>query len=294
MTLPIRAPFVLRMFDTFAPWVPIIRSRLESGDWAPDCEEADTESPVLVPTPTELEDVEGGANVDVAEIYTGAGWEPPKILDMREKAATAKYKNGKLKLTRYRRRKPGTCKLVTAHQTGVERRDDSTRFYRVSAHYVITRSGWLIINFDHDVRLASSNALDRSPYQAVNIEVSGNFEGLDGSGRWWRPDLVGKGRATPAQLKTLCWLLDKIAREEPIEMVAPHRVSGRKWDKKRRKWIPNRQICPGSRVWQCAEGWAMRNGILVPDGDDTMGGLPIEEAWRTQAWLDQYGGTLAA
>ena len=178
------------------------------------------------------------------------------------------------------------CKTATVHQTGVERKITSKRYHLVSAHYVIRSDGAILHLFDHNVRLASSNALDRAPHHAINIEVAGNFEGVDGSGRWYKPETFGRGRATPEQLRALCWLLDKLRREEPqLARVVPHRISGR--TKRRGKWVPNRQICPGSRLWQCAEAHALRVGLRVPEEGETVGGLPIGLDWRSKAWRER-------
>lgn len=266
-----RLPAHLRFASYVLPWMPPrLFEALVSDDWAPDAEDADSESPVAYTD----EDAHEAIEVD--------GW-APEIIDLRSEAKGATYRhNKKRKFGYYRKRKAGCSKVLTVHQTGVEREVGSTRYHLITAHYAIRSDGALLWLFDHDQRLMSSNALDRAPYHAINVEVCGNFEGLDGSGRWWKPEIMGRGRANPAQLRTLCWLIRYLREKEGIEIVAPHRVSGRN-----RKGIPNRPICPGSRVWQCAESFALREGLTVPDGDDHMGGEPIPLEWRSALWLER-------
>lgn len=267
---------IFRLFDLFAPFLPLSLPSLDSGEWTPDEVGADTITPA-------------GCFDDDPECDDRAhGW-APEIIDLRAEAATAKYRgSGRTKLGRFPPRKPGQVTALAVHQTGVERPITSKRYHLISAHYVIRADGALLILFDRDVRLYSSNALDRAPVHAVNVEIAGNFEGVDGSGRWYKPEKFGRGRATPEQLRTLRWLIDDLIQcERNFARVLPHRISGR--TKRRGKWVPNRPICPGSRVWKCAESHALSRGLSVPEDGETFGGLPVPPEWRSAAWREREG-----
>ncbi len=222
--------------------------------------------------------------------------EPIRWVDIRKQAGVERYRNGRyrfsgrIKRTYYKPRPESSCRTVVVHQMAVTRKRTSSRWDKVSAHYVIAPDGDILQLFDHTVRLISSNSLDRAPHHAINIEVAGNFEGHDGTGDWWKPDTFGRGRATDRQLLALAECLDHISdsvaaagkRDNTggrIELVAPHRVSGRN-----SKGRPNRPICPGSRVWKAAETWAVEEGIRVPGPGEKYGGLPIGDDWRSDAW----------
>ena len=70
-----------------------------------------------------------------------------------------------------------------------------------------------------------------------------------------------------------------------IEAVFPHRISGRNKHGK-----PNRQGCPGSRVYSHAEGWALVHGLRAAAADERYGGTVVPEEWRSQAWKDWNRG----
>lgn len=257
-----------------ARFFPLLRAIDSFDDWNPDAEDA-----VLDRVLPDCEPVD----VDPPELPFR-----PVFIDMREEASTAKYRhNGKLKISYFRaRRLSGVSKCVTWHQTGVERDVDSKRYHLISSHYAIRRDGAVLWLFDHDVRLLTSNSLDRSPLHSIGVEMCGNFEGEDGSGRWWSPDRMGKGRATEAQLKSAEWLLDRIrtmTADEGGEITHcfPHRVSGRN-----SKGKPNRPICPGSRIWSHIEDLSLQRGMSVPGPKEKFGGSTIPLEWRSGRWLD--------
>lgn len=214
----------------------------------------------------------------------------PVCVDMTSKAAPTTYTRGsyrgKVKRTLFPRVDLTRREVVVClHQTGVERRDDSPRWHLVTAHYVITPSGRVCHLHPIDTRLVAANRLDRAPYHAISIELSGNFEGVDGSGDWWSPSTMGRGRATEAQLYAGRWLVRRIARDvaakrATVAAIVPHRIAGRDSAGK-----PNRPLCPGSRVWgEVAERVSVSDGIPVPRPGVAVGGSPVPESWRSMAW----------
>ena len=221
----------------------------------------------------------------------------PVVVDMLGKAAAVTYTRGsyrgKVKRSLFPRVDLTRREVVIClHQTGVERRDDSSRWHLVTAHYVITPHGRICHLHPIDVRLIAANRLDRAPYHAISIEFAGNFEGVDGAGDWWAPSQMGRGRATEAQLHAGRWLVRRIARDvagkrATVAAIVPHRISGR--DTAGR---PNRPLCPGSRVWgEVAERVCAADGIPIPRPGVEVGGSPVPETWRSVAWatIDDLG-----
>jgi hypothetical protein len=205
------------------------------------------------------------------------------VVDLEGKAAAATYKNGAVKRTRYPRVKLATRRVVIVlHQTGVERPSSSKRWHLVTAHRVIAPNGDRMRLHPIDVRLTAANRLDRAPWHAISIEVGGNFEGVDGGDPdWYQPNVLGRGRATDVQLEACFSEVRAIVAEVGgmggrVEAIAPHRIAGR--DAKGR---PNRQICPGSRVWSMVgERAGSELGLAIPAPGLALGGLTIPDTWH--------------
>lgn len=211
--------------------------------------------------------------------------EPPADfarLDLEAAAAKATYKSGKRKRDRYprvdlRRRRI----VIVLHQTGVERASSSSRWHLVTAHRTIKPNGTICRLHPIVTRLVAANRVDRPPYHALSIEVGGNFEGIDGSGRWSSPETMGRGRSSDWQIRaTRQCVLDLIDEVHvaggTVEAIIPHRITGRN-----EHGVPNRQICCGSRVWSEGGEWcADRYGLAVPAPGFALGGLAIPEQWH--------------
>lgn len=202
------------------------------------------------------------------------------VIDLLDKASTVKYKNDKVKRWRYKPRKIADIKTIVIHQMGFVRSQSSRRWHRVTAHRLILPNGTIAKTHPLWCRLVCSNSLDRSPHNAVGIEVAGNFEGHPGKGDWWKPETFGKSTLSDDQRMGLRASIQAIVREVEredgrIEMLAPHRVCGR--DSKGR---PNRPLCPGWEIWRECEVIAKEMGLRTPGDEETWGGMPIPDSWR--------------
>ncbi len=206
--------------------------------------------------------------------------------DLEQRAATARYDNGAIKRTRYprvdlRRRRV----VIVCHQTGVERSSASDRWHLVTAHRVVKPDGTVCRLHPLDVRLVAANRLDRAPWHAISIEVGGNFEGIDGSGRWASPQTMGRGRASDLQIVAARAAVVEIVKSvasmgASVEAVLAHRVSGRN-----RNGVPNRQICCGSRIYSEVVEWSGAElGLAVAGPTFKAGGLTIPEQWHGRFW----------
>jgi hypothetical protein len=204
------------------------------------------------------------------------------VVDLEAKAALAAYANGVNKRRKYspvdltRRRV-----VIVLHQMGVERSPLSSRWPLVTAHRVIGPDGTRMRLHPLRTRLVAANRVDRAPWHAISIEIAGNFEGTDGAGDWYKPQIYGRGRMGVAQvLACRQELTEIIVNEVPelggkVEAIIPHRVTGQS------KGKPNRPICPGSRAWsQVGEWTGAFHGIAVPGPSFKLGGLPVLSSWH--------------
>lgn len=252
------------------------------GEWEPDPTDAEPEAQRLEMDP---------------EIVTVP---VPAVVDMEADAARVRYpdrrnkagqvtRRGAIKRTRYAPRDLSAIEAVVVHQMGVERAASSSRWRFVTCNRLVRTDGARVFVHPLACRVMGANAFDRPPYCAANIEVAGNFEGVDGSGEWYKPAVFGAGRASTLQLVALGWEIRAIrddvgAAGGQLRMVAPHRVSGRD-----SRGAPNRPICPGSRLWQAAETVALALGLGVPPDGWDLGGLSIPQEWRSLAWWELNG-----
>lgn len=224
----------------------------------------------------------------------------PHVVDIEAEAARVRYpdkrnkagkviRRGKIKRRARARSSAAQTRWLVVHQMGVERSATSKRWKYVTAHRVIRTDAARMMVHPLDVRLYAANAADRAPYNAANIEVAGNFEGEDGSGNWFKPQIFGSGRASLEQLVAVAMEIDHVRTEVQaagggLEVVSPHRPFGRN-----SRGEPNRPLCCGSRLWQASEHAALRLRLRTPEPDWSHGGTPIPGRWRAALWFAQRG-----
>lgn len=232
------------------------------------------------------EDADGCANEALCRIERES---PPLAqgpVDLTAAAAKAKYSSGSLKGKAKRTAYPPVDLskrrvVIGLHQMGVELPVRWPSWHRVTGHWVIRTDGVPLHNHPVTVRLMATNRFDRSPWHCVAIEFAGNFEGVDGSGRWYAPDRNGRGRVSQAQIVAGRWTVAKIIEQVreaggTVEGIVPHLIAGR--DSRGR---PNRQICPGSRIWGEVGEWsAAEFGLAIPAPGWAVGGLPLTPSWH--------------
>lgn len=218
----------------------------------------------------------------VAGDVMAAGEPDYPVVDIEAAAASARYESGALKRTRYplvelRKRKV----VVVLHQMGVERAEASTRWKLVTCHRNIGPSGVRRRVHPLRVRLTAANRVDRSPFHAISIELAGNVEGTDGTGDWWMPNVMGKGRfgegqivACRQEVRAICGEVRELGGQ--VVAILPHRITGRN-----AKGKPNRPLCCGSRGWsEIGERSAQELGLQTPAPGFALGGTAIPGTWR--------------
>jgi hypothetical protein len=207
---------------------------------------------------------------------------PIEVLDWQARAKTAVY--SKSKKNKRRRFPPVNLSrrevYLVVHQTAFEWRPDNPMFSQVTAQYVALPDARLVQLHPHNCKLVASNWADVRPAFAINLEVAGNFETIDGGGEWFKPERFGRGRATDAQLWVVGEWLRHMKQRAAIEGwkikgVIPHHVAS-----------AGKGQCPGSRVWQAAEAAAIRLKLPVP-GDKPVfrkSGVVMDPRWHCEAY----------
>lgn len=207
-------------------------------------------------------------------------------IDLQAKAAKATYSSGsikgKAKRTLYAPVDLSKRRVVIGlHQMGVELPSSWPSWWKVTGHLVIRTDGTPLILHPVRTRLVATNRVDRAPWHCIAIEFAVNAEGVDGSGRWYAPERNGRGRISESQIaggRWACgWIYDEVRKAGGQVMgILPHITTGR--DSRGR---PNRQICPGSRIWSNVGEWAaVEYGLAIPGPTWKAGGLPLPPAWR--------------
>lgn len=221
--------------------------------------------------------------------------EPPQVievLDWTKRAAKTIYnKTKRVKRTRYPKVNLSRRRVfVVVHQTAFEWRADNPYWHKVTAHYVILPDARVVQLHPHWCKLIASNMADVRPAMSINIEIAGNFEAIDGSGKFFKPEKFGRGRATDAQLAALRLLIPEIKRRAKVEKweiagVIPH-ISAH----------AGKTQCPGSRVWAVAEKTAIDLGLPIPGRKLiwTKRGGYIPDAWRSSDFLRLGRGKVIA
>lgn len=220
-----------------------------------------------------------------------------RIVDRTAAGAKARYKPskarraiglpGRIKRTAYAPVDLRTRRVVlVVHQRGVEQRLETLArtAHRVTAQEVWAEDGTVYVVHPDETRLVAANRFNRAPYHALNFEVAGNFPAEVGTDRYYKPEIFGRSVLTVAWAQRIeARLTDKIheLREQGIDpwLIAPHRVAGRD-----EHGNPNRQICCSPGPWAAAERAAAATGVPVPAPDYAIGGLPIPESWRSEAF----------
>ena len=161
---------------------------------------------------------------------------------------------------------------IVLHQTAVLLGPKVERWYDVAAHVGIPTNGKIIQINPLEQLIWHANSLND---RTVGIEISGNFEGIDGNPKtYWKPG-GGPQRATAAQLQAardaVQWICDEIAaRGGAVRYIFAHRQASEE-----------RRADPGSRVWEHVGLWGQSQLGLSDGGPGyKVGtGAPIPRDW---------------
>ena len=245
---------------------------------------------LLLAAMAEAQREHGDPPIDAESIVDGC-----RFVDAYEAAARAKYPSGRNKRTRY---KPVDLSrrqvVVMLHAMGFERARTSSRWPLVTCHRAVVRDdGDAYIQRLHPVttRLVAGNAVDRSPWHGVHIEVEGNYASPEG--KYWAGDRMGRSvldedMRDAARAAVVDLIREVEDRGGEVVAVMPHRVTGRGSNGR-----PNRPLCPGHEIWSQVGEWSARYlDLALPGPDFAMGGLTIPDSWHGEHWRGGEGLTL--
>jgi N-acetyl-anhydromuramyl-L-alanine amidase AmpD len=164
---------------------------------------------------------------------------------------------------------------IVLHQTAVLLGPNPTRWHDIAAHVGIPQDGAVILINPLDQLIWHANALNKS---TVGIEISGNFEGVDGdASTYWKPG-GGPHRATDEQIaaarSVVGWICREIAAQGgSVRYLFAHRQAS-----------SDRRADPGSRVWQEVALWCQQQYALSDGGPGHAvgSGYPIPREWDSR------------
>ena len=194
-----------------------------------------------------------------------------RILDRREEgidAMTRRMEQTKQRISRGPgSRDAGEVDSLVLHQTGFTRGDDPTKYYKVTAHFLILPNGQIVWLHPFDEYLNASHALNR---KSVAVEFIGNFPGPNG--KCWKPEKFGCHTLSEAQVEAgrdlVQWLKQVVPK---FRAVYAHRQSA-----------ALKANDPGPDIWRAVGEYAIHELGLEDTRDETFGtGKPIPSSWRT-------------
>lgn len=172
---------------------------------------------------------------------------------------------------RARTREPDEVRLLALHQMacGGAWDEDSPAFDRVSAHFVVKRSGTIAMNHTPLTRITVGSGPKWNP-RCVTIEFAGNLptrREADGSWRWWEPEEFGRDLLTPEQVQAGRDLVVYLCEQLPaLRLVGAHcQVDA------------GEAGCCGPLVWLEVGVWAMTHAGLYLAA--TNGGVDPPASW---------------
>ena len=148
-----------------------------------------------------------------------------------------------------------------------------TSHHRMNAHMLFDSDGTILIIHNFFYYLWTANAFNPD---CISIEVLGNFEGVQGSGRWYQGDKFGRARPTREQIircrQFTKWLLDP--EQGPADDKLPKpllewregcRKYGNplKWANTHREATDDRSGDCGSELWYHVGEWGSAKTTLT-------------------------------
>lgn len=164
---------------------------------------------------------------------------------------------------------------LVLHQMGFSRGNDPSRYYGVTAHFIILPNGQIVQLHGEDEYLNASNGFNR---YTVAVEFAGNLPSANGN--YFKPEDFGRDLLTTEQIAAGRYLVDYLIDRLPqlgspgLDYIYAHRQSD-----------GNKGNDPGPDIWYSVAEWAIKNRGLsdTPTGDPdfTVGtGKSIPDSWR--------------
>lgn len=169
--------------------------------------------------------------------------------------------------------------------------------HEINAHACLDTDGTILLIHNFFYYLWTANSFNPDCF---SFEIMGNFEGILGTGNWYKPDKFGRGRPTHVQLvrarQFTKWLLDP--EQGPADDKIPKpllewRLAVRelgynplKWDNTHRQATDDRALDCGSECWYHVVMWAVSVFNQLKVGPEAGKGQKIPEEWGKRPVAD--------
>ena len=164
---------------------------------------------------------------------------------------------------------------LVLHQMSFSRGNDPSRYYGVTAHFIILPNGQIVQLHGEDEYLNASDEFNR---YTVSVEFAGNLPSANGN--YFKPEDFGRDLLTTEQIAAGRYLVDYLIDRLPqlgspgLSYIYAHRQSS-----------GSRGNDPGPDIWYNVAEWAIRNRGLSdsPTGDPDFivgDGKSIPDSWR--------------
>jgi hypothetical protein len=169
--------------------------------------------------------------------------------------------------------------------------------HQTNAHACLDTDGTILLLHNFFYYLWTANAFNKDCF---SFEIMGNFEGVLGTGNWYKPDKFGRGRPTRLQLvrarQFTKWLLDP--EQGPTDDALPKPLlewrkavrdlgfNPLKWNNAHRQATSGRVLDCGSECWYHVVMWGVAVFQTLTVGPEAGSGMEIPPEWRESPATD--------
>jgi len=161
--------------------------------------------------------------------------------------------------------------------------------FKINAHACFDTDGTILLLHNFFYYLWTANAYNKD---CLSFEVMGNYEGILGSGQWYKGDKFGRDRPKRIQIircrQMIKWLLDP--EQGPADDKLPKpllewreacRKSGNplKWNNTHREATDNRGGDCGSELWYHVGIWGIETCDALTHGPKVGKGMDLPDVW---------------
>jgi len=165
--------------------------------------------------------------------------------------------------------------------------------HKINAHACFDTDGSILLLHNFFYYLWTANAFNRDCF---SFEIMGNFEGILGTGNWYKPDKFGRGRPARIQLirarQFTKWLLDP--EQGPADDALPKPLlewrqavrelgfNPLKWNNAHRQATSGRVLDCGSECWYHVVMWGVAVFEALTVGPERGDGMTIPPEWKAE------------
>lgn len=161
--------------------------------------------------------------------------------------------------------------------------------HKINAHLCFDTEGTILLIHNFFYYLWTANSFNKD---CLSFEVMGNYEGVFGSGKWYKGDTFGRDRPKRIQMircrQMMMWLLDP--EQGPADDKLPKpllewregcRKHGNplKWNNTHREATDNRGGDCGSELWYHVGFWGIEKNETLTHGPTRGKGMKLPDVW---------------